>query len=94
MTKFILLIFLITIVNAKELILPIPLEDDVNIEKANLGKLLFSEKALSKDRSTSCMDCHDISTGGADKRVVSRGYADMEGDIQSPTVSQLGPRQA
>ena len=88
MIKLILLIVIIISINinAKEPIIPIPMEIQVDMPKARLGQILFSDSLLSKDNSTACVNCHDINVGGADKRVVSLGYAKKKGDIQSPTV--------
>ena len=33
-----------------------------------LGKTLFSEARLSRDASVSCASCHDLASGGADRR--------------------------
>jgi len=87
MFNFILFVLLVVInVNAKEPILPIPLENNFNEEKARLGMALFSDPILSKDNSTACISCHNIYEGGADRRIVSLGYANKKGNIQSPTV--------
>lgn len=82
--------FIVTTVlcSADEPITPLPeILDDVDWEKAKIGKELFYDPILSKDRSISCASCHDILTsGGADKREVSLGVENQEGNIQSPTV--------
>jgi len=71
---------------AVEPISPIPLDIEVNHEKANLGKKLFFDTILSRDNSTSCFSCHNIYDGGADANIVSVGVEDKKGDIQAPTV--------
>ncbi len=71
---------------AREPIEPLPVEIDYDIKKAEIGKALFTDKILSKDRSISCASCHDIDLGGADKRVVSIGVGGLKGNVQSPTV--------
>ena len=81
-----LLILLITTSYAGEPISPIPLSLDVNIQKAKLGKDLFFDSMLSKDNSTACLNCHDVYNGGADSNVVSIGFDNNKGNIQSPTV--------
>ena len=76
-----------TSIYAREPISPIPTEvNNANFKKALLGKELFFDTILSKDSSTSCASCHDVFNGGADTRVVSKGYGGKEGNIQSPTV--------
>jgi len=86
MLKLIILITLFITLNAEEPISPIPLEIDYNKEKALLGKKLFFDPILSKDKSTSCLSCHNVFDGGADSRNVSVGFEKRKGNIQSPTV--------
>ncbi len=87
MLKFVLPLFFIIInVNAFEPISPIPIEDIVDIKKALLGKKLFFDTLLSKDNSTACLSCHDVFNGGADSKIVSVGFENKKGNIQSPTV--------
>ena len=78
---------LICSIFAIEPIQPLPLSlDDVDMDKARLGKLLFSDPLLSKDGSVSCNSCHNLNVGGADSRNVSIGIENQKGNIQSPTV--------
>ncbi|MFA6137320.1 MAG: cytochrome c peroxidase [Sulfurimonas sp.] len=87
MLKLILPLFFIIInVNAFEPISSIPIEDIVDIKKALLGKELFFDTLLSKDNSTACLSCHDVFNGGADSKIVSVGFENKKGNIQSPTV--------
>jgi cytochrome c peroxidase len=86
MAKLVLLILITIITYAKEPIEPIPLKSDYDISKALLGKKLFFDTNLSRDNSTSCFSCHDVYKGGADSRVVSKGFENREGNIQAPTV--------
>lgn len=39
---------------------PIPLTMQVNTEKAELGKKLFVDPILSKDKTLSCLSCHNL----------------------------------
>jgi len=50
-------------------------------EKIALGKQLFFDTRLSKDKTISCASCHDLSKGGADGLSVSIGV----GGIQNPS---------
>jgi len=81
-----LILFIITYTNAKEPILPIPLQLSADLQKAKLGKMLFEDPLFSQDNSTSCLSCHNIYSGGADTKEVSSGFNNMQGDIHSPTV--------
>lgn len=69
-----------------EPLLPLPLQLDVDAEKAELGERLFHDKRLSVDDSISCASCHDIAAGGSDNRAVALGVDGAEGDINTPTV--------
>lgn len=87
MRKFIIyLLLVITNSYADGVITPIPLHENINIEKAKLGKELFLDTMLSRDNSTACVSCHNIYEGGADNRVVSEGFNGLKGDIQAPTI--------
>lgn len=78
----------ITSSSAGEPITPLPQTlTDIDWKKAKVGKTLFFDPMLSSDRSVSCASCHDLTdAGGADNRIVSLGVAEMQGNIQSPTV--------
>jgi len=79
--------FLATALFALEPIAPLPTTlNDIDLEKAKLGRILFLDPSLSSDQKISCHSCHGFDTGGADPRSVSLGVQNREGDIQSPTV--------
>ncbi len=69
-----------------EAIVPIPQNIKYDTKKALLGKKLFSDTDLSKDKKISCASCHNLSTSGADSRVVSVGVYGRKGNVQAPTV--------
>ena len=50
--KLLLLVFVV--LNAENLIEPIPEKIEYNRQKAELGKFLFFDPILSKDKSVSC----------------------------------------
>lgn len=70
----------------REPIRPIPLQVEVDLKKANLGKRLFHDPRLSHDNSVSCASCHNLATGGVDGRKFSVGIHHTEGTINAPTV--------
>ncbi|MEA3521434.1 MAG: cytochrome c peroxidase [Campylobacterota bacterium] len=87
MKFFLFIVILSSSLFAIEPIQPLPLYlDDIDLAKAKLGRLLFSDPSLSRDGSVSCNSCHDLSLGGADARDVSLGIENKKGNIQSPTV--------
>ncbi|MEM9458104.1 MAG: cytochrome c peroxidase [Myxococcota bacterium] len=66
-------------------------------EKIALGRMLYFDKRLSKDRDLSCASCHDLAGYGVDvrkeggKRVAtSMGHNGQKGDRNSPSVYNAG----
>ncbi|KAA0259387.1 c-type cytochrome [Deferribacter autotrophicus] len=80
------LVFLSFNLCAARLITPIPQKIEYNEAKALLGKKLFYEKMLSKDKKISCASCHDLYSGGTDHRKFSIGVFNRVHSINSPTV--------
>ena len=60
----------------------------MSIDKIELGKKLFFDKNLSKDRTISCASCHDINKGGEDSIPTAIGYNKLENPshLNSPTI--------
>lgn len=59
----------------------------MNRAAANVGKILFFDKKLSKNNSISCATCHDLKNGyGTDLSTVSTGIYGQKGERNSPTV--------
>jgi len=75
-----------TILIGGELITPLPLKTSFNKEKALLGKKLFSDTILSKNKTISCNSCHNLDTNGADITSVSFGVEGRSGKFNTPTV--------
>ncbi|WP_065845101.1 cytochrome-c peroxidase [Campylobacter fetus] len=73
MIKLILLLGIITSLFAQikdEIFIPITQQQPYNRQKAALGKELFIDKRLSKDKTISCETCHNLeikATGTSDK---------------------------
>ncbi len=86
MIKTLLILLISLAIYASEPISPIPTNVKVDLAKAKLGQKLFFDTILSKDNSTACVSCHNVFDGGADSNVVSSGFANKKGNIQSPTV--------
>jgi len=62
---------------------------NINIEdkdKYNLGKQLFYDKNLSKDKKISCASCHNLELYGTDNKKVYRGVNNSIGKLNSPTI--------
>ncbi len=70
---------------AREPIDPIPLEIEIDLDKARLGYQLYIDKRLSRDRTVSCDTCHGLYNGGVDHRNVSIGVGGKAGKVNAPT---------
>jgi len=74
----------------QEPIQPIPLQVALNDTKVKLGEKLFHDRRLSHDNSVSCADCHNLETGGTDRRRRSIGINGAESSVNTPTVFNSG----
>jgi cytochrome c peroxidase len=66
---------------------PIPADNPPTAETIALGRRLFYDKNLSRDRTESCASCHDPAAGFRDPRRVSQGVNGMQGERQSMSIS-------
>jgi cytochrome c peroxidase len=71
---------------SREPILPIPQSVVTDPRKVALGKRLFHDPRLSKDKNVSCASCHNLAEGGADGRATSVGIGNAVGKRNAPTV--------
>lgn len=78
--------FQVTALDLSAPITPLVPESNLNPELVELGQLLFNDKRLSKDNSTSCASCHNLKHGGADNRQFSIGVGGAVGELNSPSV--------
>lgn len=87
MFRFLIIItFFYTFIFASEPIIPLPQKVEYDKPKAMLGKKLFFDPILSKDKTVACNSCHNLAKGGADCKEVSHGVMGKLGNIQAPTV--------
>ena len=61
-------------------------DNPITAEKVALGKMLYYDNNLSKDRTQSCNTCHNLATYGVDNRPTSPGDNGGFGERNSPTV--------
>ncbi len=59
---------------------PIPADNPMTVEKVELGKMLFFDKRLSKDKDISCATCHLPEHGYAEPHAVSTGHKGQKGN--------------
>lgn len=74
-----------SVVFAAELV-PIPVDLKVDDKKVQLGKKLFLDPILSKDKTLSCMSCHNLLHNGADNFAYTKGIDGQTGLFNVPTV--------
>jgi cytochrome c peroxidase len=75
---------------SNEPIQPIEALTHLNRGKVELGRKLFHDRRLSHDNQVSCADCHNLNTGGTDRRARSIGIHGAVGVINAPTVFNSG----
>lgn len=56
-----------------------------HLARVKLGKMLYFEKALSKNGNISCNSCHNLKTFGVDNEPTSPGTDGIRGGRNSPT---------
>lgn len=61
-------------------------ENPVTDKKVDLGRMLYYDTRLSKNRTVSCNSCHDLASFGDDGLKTSKGINDQFGGRSAPTV--------
>lgn len=67
----------------------LPADNPLTVEKVKLGRMLFYEKALSKDGSMACASCHLQEEGFSDSDQFSEGVDGLFGTRQAMAVVNL-----
>jgi cytochrome c peroxidase len=73
-----------------DLYLPVPEDNPPTAEKIALGRRLFHDRRLSRDRSISCASCHDRSRAFSDGRAVAVGVFGRKGRRNAPALINRG----
>ncbi len=73
-----------------DVILPIPERVELDARKVDLGRRLFADPILSKDRDTTCLTCHPFPAGGADGAVRSQLPGREMLAVNTPTIFNVG----
>ena len=79
-----------SLIESTEPIRPIETPSNLAPRKIALGRKLFHDPQLSHDNSLACSSCHDLKTGGTDRRARSIGINNSVGVINAPTVLNSG----
>jgi cytochrome c peroxidase len=70
----------------EEPIKPVPALVVQDPAKAAIGRSLFNDRRLSRNKAVSCASCHDLARGGADGRDRSIGFNGQPTAVNTPTV--------
>jgi len=63
----------------------VPADNKMTPERVELGRKLYFDARLSRDRTVSCATCHDVTRGFTDQRAVSEGINGQLGKRNAPT---------
>ncbi len=64
----------------------VPIDNPITQSKVLLGKRLFFDKRLSKDKSISCATCHDPAQSFSNGKTVAEGVLGLKGTRNVPSV--------
>ncbi len=81
-----MILFLSTTMSLFAELIPLPLTVEVDDKKVQLGKKLFLDPILSKDKTISCISCHKLLDNGADNVAYTEGVDGKIGLFNAPTV--------
>jgi len=74
--------------------MPIPEDNPLSPQRADLGRRLFFDPILSRNRQAACATCHDPNRAFTDGRRVAVGVFGRQGDRNAPTLVNRGYGQA
>ena len=73
-----------------DLYMPVPEDNPITEEKIELGRRLFNDRRLSRDRSIACASCHDPKRAFSDGRPVAIGVYGKLGRRSAPALINRG----
>ena len=73
-----------------DLYMPVPEDSPLTAERIELGRLLFSDRRLSRDGSIACVSCHDPERAFSDNRAIAVGVFGRKGHRNSPALINRG----
>ena len=73
-----------------DLYMPVPEDNPITEEKIELGRRLFNDRRLSRDRSIACASCHDPKRAFSDGRPVAIGVYGRLGRRSAPALINRG----
>jgi cytochrome c peroxidase len=85
-----LLALMLAIPLGLDLYMPVPDDNRITEEKIELGRRLFNDRRLSRDRTIACASCHDPKRAFSDGRPVAIGVRGQLGRRSAPTLVNRG----
>lgn len=73
-----------------DLYMPVPEDNPVTVEKIELGRRLFHDRRLSRDRTISCASCHNPNRAFSDGRPVAIGVFGRKSHRNVPAIINRG----
>jgi cytochrome c peroxidase len=73
-----------------DLYMPVPEKNPLSADKIALGRRLFAEHLLSRDRRLSCAGCHNLGRAFMDGKPVAVGVFGRKGIRNVPTLINRG----
>ncbi len=73
-----------------DLYMPVPEDNALTADKIELGKRLFGDKRLSRDRTLACSSCHDPARAFSGDRIRSIGVFGRQGTRNVPAIVNRG----
>lgn len=70
--------------------MPMPADNELTVNRVELGKILFHDKRLSRDNSISCASCHLQELAFAEGLPTSIGIDGAIGPRNSPSLANIG----
>jgi cytochrome c peroxidase len=85
-----LLALVVAIPLGLDLYMPVPEDNPLSADKIDLGRRLFQDRRLSRDRSIACASCHDPDRAFSDGRPVAIGINGQVGRRSAPALINRG----
>jgi cytochrome c peroxidase len=76
----------LTVPAGLDLLVPVPDDNLLTVPKVELGRRLFFDPIMSRDRQTACASCHRAASAFADTVATSRGAAGRSPTRNTPTL--------
>jgi len=73
-----------------DLYMPVPSSNPMTTEKVDVGRRLFNDRRLSRDRSVACASCHDPRRAFSDGRAIPIGVDGRHGRRSAPAIVNRG----